>query len=439
VRMGSNPSTSTYTYDRNGNQLTRTTTGQPTETKTYDVWNQLISIIRPSMTATYIYRADGLRQCKTVNGVRTIHVWDVWGNIVLELNAQSVVTDRFIYSLSGRLIQSHLHGWYLMNVRGDVVQRVNDQGVVLRTYRYTAFGIELSQNSDNTNPFRFAGEFWDAETATYYLRARSFCPRRGRFTQPDPLFHVMHGNLQGSVANILQAGNLFVYCINNPVMWNDPTGLVIQLAGTEQQNNIILTYLQRLTDHRLTFCTIEGIVSIASRANEDSRLASGNALIERMIASEHITRIYLQTSDANHVIFNCETNMSTYGVGSGSSIHFNRSATPQIITLNSRGVATLTTSPAHMGLAHELIHADRAMRGVVIPLNQMDTISFEADRARFSPFRLFAGPTRTVRHQFRREEMATIGIRHFTDNCITENMIGREQGQPWRLSHNRRI
>jgi len=116
-------------------------------------------------------------------------------------------------------------------VRGDVVQRVDDAGVVLRNYRYTAFGVELEPCDDNTspggvnltNPFRFGGMYWDWATSTYMTPNRHFSPRLGRWTQPDPFWNT--GNMQGSNAAIAQSGNLYMFTMHNPVMWTDPTGL----------------------------------------------------------------------------------------------------------------------------------------------------------------------------------------------------------------------
>jgi len=51
---------------------------------------------------------------------------------------------------------------------------------------------------------------------------RHFNPRLGRWNRPDPFFHARHGNLQSSLA---QSGNLFLFTMNNPVRWVDPTGL----------------------------------------------------------------------------------------------------------------------------------------------------------------------------------------------------------------------
>jgi len=206
-----------------------------TETRTYNAFNQLVRFEENDAVSTYVYRPDGLRLSKTVNGVRTTHVWCM-GNIVLEQNANGGVKNRFVRGARGQLVRSEHHGWYLFNVRGDVVQRVDNAGNMLHAYRYTAFGNELNPVASDTNRFRFAGEYWDAHRGEYYLRARSFNPRTGRFTTPDPWWglHNMqfgtnpvtrNGRLMPNQWAIMQAGNLFVFGVNNPVRWTDPLGL----------------------------------------------------------------------------------------------------------------------------------------------------------------------------------------------------------------------
>ena len=255
---------STYTYDANGNQLTRFVSVEQwgifssspfpplviglylpgnapeppraetvTELSTYNVWNQLIRVVSEDMVAEYTYRPDGLRLTKTVDGVLTTHVWDGMF-IVLEMNASGQMVNRFLRGLT--LLSSYFHGWYTFNARGDVVQLVGNSGGVLRTYRYTAFGVELNASEGDTNPFRFAAEYYDRETGRIYLRARFYDPRIGRVTQPDPFWNV--GNMRDCAWSIIQAGNLFVYTMNNPVMFIDPSGLAFIIAWSASNSDI---------------------------------------------------------------------------------------------------------------------------------------------------------------------------------------------------------
>jgi len=96
---------------------------------------------------------------------------------------------------------------------------------------YDAFGNQLNGDETNTNPFRFAGEYYDWETGFIYLRARFYNPALGRFISEDP--HWTISNMQSSVEAILQSGNLFVYCGNDPVNRIDPSGLLFVVRGND--------------------------------------------------------------------------------------------------------------------------------------------------------------------------------------------------------------
>ena len=62
---------------------------------------------------------------------------------------------------------------------------MNSAGTVLKSYEYDAFGEEVNASATDANPFRYAGQYFDSETGTYYLRARYYSPALGRFTQQD--------------------------------------------------------------------------------------------------------------------------------------------------------------------------------------------------------------------------------------------------------------
>jgi len=161
------------------------------------------------------------------------------GQIVLETDGSGTVIDRYMRGAGGRLIRSDRHGWYLHDRQGSVVQRTSNQGVVLHSYRFTAFGNELiaPNGVESGNPFRFQSMYWDSHTQTYYTPNRHYNPRTGRWLSPDPHWDIRTNAIFGdsptirndrnvpSIHAILQAGNLYAFVMHNPVRWIDPLGL----------------------------------------------------------------------------------------------------------------------------------------------------------------------------------------------------------------------
>ena len=97
----------------------------------------------------------------------------------------------------------------------------------------------------DTNHFRYCGEYLDAETGRYYLRARYYDPLIGRFTQRDTHWNtanMIYGDnpqkineredklglktysYVPQITAIMQSGNLYVYGINNPIQYYDKNG-----------------------------------------------------------------------------------------------------------------------------------------------------------------------------------------------------------------------
>jgi len=78
--------------------------------------------------------------------------------------------------------------------------------------RYKAWGrIHKLDVNDIAQPFRFAGQYEDAETGLFYNRFRYYDPDSARFLTQDPI-RLAGGN------------NLYSYT-PNPVAWIDPLGL----------------------------------------------------------------------------------------------------------------------------------------------------------------------------------------------------------------------
>jgi RHS repeat-associated protein len=263
-----------YFYDKNGNLTARsaetitTSSSQTpaisavvtggsnvnalaTELYAYDVLGRLTSVTNGYGTSTYNYQPDNLRLSKTVNGVKTTHIWD-GQNIIAEMNASSSITGRYIrgVGIAASLDTAGTKQYFLYNGHGDVWQLTNASGTVTKTYGYDAFGNETSASASDVNPFRYAGEYYDKETGDYYLRARNYDPVIGRMHSEDT--HWNPGNMiygdnpitvnahNESILNtgayipdnfaILQSGNLYVYCMNNPLMYEDENGEMTFLA-----------------------------------------------------------------------------------------------------------------------------------------------------------------------------------------------------------------
>jgi len=220
-----------YTYDANGNQLSKFESkigeseaiqtelslyqaGVPEadvpyqlEINEYDAFNRLVKVTTNTAVAEYEYKADGLRYSKTVDGQERVHVWD-GANIVLEADETGSTIDTYIRGIN--LIKSGSNGYYTYNAHGDVVGLTDNTGIVTKTYIYDAFGVETDKDEADENPFRYCGEYTDLETGSIYLRARYYNPTTGGFMSEDP---------------IRDGLNWYIYGNNNPIMYGDRDGL----------------------------------------------------------------------------------------------------------------------------------------------------------------------------------------------------------------------
>ncbi len=227
-----------YEYDNNGNQVKKITDTKAYENQSesfdvyvagktensiitsneYDGFNQLTKTTDNSQTITYKYNGDGLRTSKTTNGNTTNHIWD-GSNIVIETDGAGTITNKYLRGIN--LIASDIDGttnYYLYNGHGDVVQLTQTNGTITKNYDYDAFGIEKDIDQNDTNPFRYCGEYYDTETGTIYLRARYYNPSVGRFISEDSYL----GNNEDPLSL-----NLYTYCYNNPVNLFDPSGHIV--------------------------------------------------------------------------------------------------------------------------------------------------------------------------------------------------------------------
>ena len=136
----------------------------------------------------------------------------------------TVVLD-FIYDESGKpfamidqLSAQPKTYYYVLNLQGDVVKLIDQDGAEAAAYTYDAWGNILSSSGSmaETNPLRYRGYYYDSETGFYYLQSRYYDPATRRFINADA-----YASTDSSDA---VSCNMFAYCNNNPVLLEDHNG-----------------------------------------------------------------------------------------------------------------------------------------------------------------------------------------------------------------------
>ena len=107
--------------------------------------------------------------------------------------------------------------YYILNLQGDVVQIIDEGGVLQAEYVYSPWGEIISAEGDlaEINPLRYRGYYYDSETGFYYLQSRYYDPENHRFINADSYLSTGRGTV---------AQNMYAYADNSPVMNTDSCG-----------------------------------------------------------------------------------------------------------------------------------------------------------------------------------------------------------------------
>lgn len=225
------------------------------------------------LLAEYSYNSDGERIKKidyTEVPARITHYLYEHGKLSAELDPAGKVSAQYIYighrplaKLEGNSVFS-----ILADQRGAPVAVTDQEGRKIWTADYAAFG-EANVNDDADGDgrrfvlnLRLPGQYYDAETGTYYNLHRDYDPALGRYLTADPI-------------GITAGANMYAYVQNDPLNRIDPLGLYDEMvhyymtyflavtAGIpEDTAHVISTATQYIDNNPLTSPLIGGSAAL---------------------------------------------------------------------------------------------------------------------------------------------------------------------------------
>jgi len=205
----------TLLYDEDGNLTSKS---KPGFTQTY-AWNalgQLASVTTNGVTVSYGYSGTGQRVRNRLYGSDTYYLYDGI-NLLMEFTGTGVQAKYTYYPGSLQphsMVQNGQTYYFGTDAQGSVTTIFNSAGQVVNQYQYLPFGEmqSVTENPEVPNRIRYVGRELESQTGLYYNNARWYDPTLHRFISEDPI------GIQGGT-------NLYSYVENDPVNYDDPTGL----------------------------------------------------------------------------------------------------------------------------------------------------------------------------------------------------------------------
>jgi RHS repeat-associated protein len=263
---GPNIGVQLYSYDNNGNMVTKIENGVTTY-YSYDYANRLTKVRNQHFEVSYGYDGYGRKVYRWLRYIPTeervtipepefsSYIWD-GANILLEFPQNGMIRNPIEY-LQGAdgLLSAHYLSWlhdgeekliehtthfYHYDALGNTIALTNSFGTQVTSYTYNAFGsIREETNGLIPNPFKFVGKYgviYDPAINLIYMRARWYDPQIGRFITKDPLFvPSFPQNFNQNIPPFYQLiklvtfspsrMHLYTYTQNNPINLVDFTGL----------------------------------------------------------------------------------------------------------------------------------------------------------------------------------------------------------------------
>jgi len=151
--------------------------------------------------------------------------------------------------------------YYHSDNLGSPIAITNQTGDVVWRTDYKPFGQSLNEVSENgVNNYQYNAKEKD-DSGLFYYGARYYDSDLGRFVTAD--------TIRGDIKNP-QTLNRYVYTLNNPLKYVDPSGNKIKLTGTGEENQKIINWMNELTTEDTFALDKENFVIIKKEYNGGS-------------------------------------------------------------------------------------------------------------------------------------------------------------------------
>jgi RHS repeat-associated protein len=255
-------STTTFTYDNNGNLAQKTVDGTTT-TYVWDYANRLIALGVGGATTTYGYDAFGQRVFQIGTTTTTLYPFK-WYSVASSTGtgAKYATTTEYVFNgdsfvsttdqqtasgaATGTAQTRYIHPDHL----GSTNVVTNASGTVVQTLDYYPYGATRITTSIGgaDSARKYIGQFADQSNLNY-LNARYYDGSRGQFLSEDPVFlqlgtpgqaKQISQQTQSQILADPQLLNAYSYARGNPISIEDPLGLAAKLF----EGNPIVTGLE---------------------------------------------------------------------------------------------------------------------------------------------------------------------------------------------------
>jgi RHS repeat-associated protein len=233
-RIASEPA-QPVSYDARGNL-----TAEGGRTFGYSSDNRLTSMTGGGRSYGFSYDAVGrLQEVTTSNLAARSYAWDGNDAIVTYQGGNFLLRTVYGPGENEPLYQLDSQGrrtWFVQDERGSTIAGSDASGAAAGQQGYDAYG----EGNSSAYAHGFTGALRLRTTGLYYMRARIYDPKLGRFLQPDPI-----GYDDGM--------NMYAYTGGDPVNWTDPSG-----THTIPNPDDMQCYASRITGCSLDQVTAEG-------------------------------------------------------------------------------------------------------------------------------------------------------------------------------------